>query len=479
MLDSGFKIDFSFITLIWRVIKRFWYMLLGGMILGIIVSVIAYYCVTPLYKSQLRFFTWNQTVSDAAREIGKSIDKEGSKAQSVIMYNNLVSQSMVIGQSLVEDYKLLLANPSVTDKVREKLGDQAVYKINISAQRQSCIIVIEAVSPSATTAQLAANTTMEMFLQEQLRLMGVRFAAQIQQAPLPVKPFFPQLKYFLLVGFFSGIMLGALMVFILDYFDLSLKTPEDVESLGILFLGEISQNRNMPEMLDLSNSDADKHQSRMLNDELTNIKTNLRHRNIENPQRSIVISSDAPGVGKSSFCIMLSQLLADEDNRVLLIDCDLRKPSLMEKLKLAPTKGLVQCLLDMNDELDLDNFIVPTKFAQVDFMSNGECPRRPTDFFSSKKFPELLHILSRKYRYVILDAPPAVQMSDAFLIASSADSVIFLGRHGVSRSDVYRRLLKTWEPLSGKILGAVLTFVNHRHGSYYYYYGGEHEKRGQ
>ena len=122
MLDSGFKIDFSFITLIWRVIKRFWYMLLGGMILGIIVSVIAYYCVTPLYKSQLRFFTWNQTVSDAAREIGKSIDKEGSKAQSVIMYNNLVSQSMVIGQSLVEDYKLLLANSK-----KFKLNTQWLY----------------------------------------------------------------------------------------------------------------------------------------------------------------------------------------------------------------------------------------------------------------------------------------------------------------------------------------------------------------
>ncbi|MEG2076973.1 MAG: CpsD/CapB family tyrosine-protein kinase, partial [Victivallaceae bacterium] len=211
--------------------------------------------------------------------------------------------------------------------------------------------------------------------------------------------------------------------------------------------------------------------------ELINIKTNLHHRNIENPQRSIVISSDAPGVGKSSFCVLLAQLLADEENKVLLIDCDLRKPSLMQKLDIAPDKGFVQCLLDMKSEQEVTEFIVPTKFNNVDFMSNGESPQRPTDFFSSRKFSELLHILKQKYRYVILDAPPAVQMADAFLIANSADGVILLGRYGVSRSDVYKRLLKTWEPLSKKILGVVLTFTGHRHGSYYYYYGEEHEVR--
>ncbi len=460
---------------IWHSLRRFWYWIAAGVVIGGVGAAIYCFTVQPLYKTQLRFFTWNQTVAEAAREISNTVNAEdANKTQAVIMYNNLISQSMVIGQSLVNDYKLLLENPSVAGRVREKLGADAKYEINITAKRQSCIIVIEGISPSPEMAQMAANTTMAVFQEEQSRLMGVNFASIIKEAPLPESAFFPNWKKIIPLGLLVGFSLGAGVAFLLDYLDFSFKTPEELEAQNLPFLGRVSALQNVSKELDLSVY----HKERcwhVLEDELVSIKTNLRHRNIENPQHTIMITGDMPSTGKSTMAIWLAQMLADPEKKTLLLDCDLRKPSLSRNLKRFPKGGFVDCMLAIAENGTVDDFIAPTGFTGVDFMSNGQIPRRPNDFFESAHFDTLLKQLQQKYRYVIIDSPPGLNMADAFLIAQHVDGVIFVAEYGKSRIDHYARLLKQWAPLKGKILGAILTKCPNHFASYYYY--GEHSNR--
>ena len=211
-----------------------------------------------------------------------------------------------------------------------------------------------------------------------------------------------------------------------------------------------------------------------MNDEMTIIKTNLNYRNIENKQRSILVTGDLPGCGKSTFSILLAGVMASPEKKVVLIDGDLRKPTLHQKLRLYPQKGLVDCLLAMDqNDFDLNDFIIPSKYDNVDFISFGQVPQRPVDFFESDQFNKLLRMLEEKYRYVIIDAPPVRNMADPYMIGTKVDGIIFVVRYGVSRIDRFTRTLRDFEPLKNKILGLVISQKKHRMRTYYYnYYSG-------
>ena len=160
-----------------------------------------------------------------------------TKAQTVLMYNNLISQSMIIGQTLVEDYVTLLKNPNVSRKVKEMLSHYSdSYTLDFEMSRKSCIIEVRARSQSAELAAQAVNATMSVFQEEQERLMGVRFMSPIQYASVPQNPYFPKLKILLGLGIFFGGFAGfalAILADLSDYFAMIMLA--DIDSLTIEF----------------------------------------------------------------------------------------------------------------------------------------------------------------------------------------------------------------------------------------------------
>lgn len=133
-------------------------------------------------------------MSEATKEISEAMKKEDqSKAQTVLMYNNLISQSMIIGQTLVADYKTLLESQDIAEKVKERMGpDIADYVVKIEINHKSCIIEVQVRSTSPQVAADVANTMLSVFQEEQERLMGVRFFSPIQYATVPQVPYFPK-----------------------------------------------------------------------------------------------------------------------------------------------------------------------------------------------------------------------------------------------------------------------------------------------
>ena len=220
------------------------------------------------------------------------------------------------------------------------------------------------------------------------------------------------------------------------------------------------------------NQGCEKHAARQVLDEITVIKTNLKLHNIDNPQRTIMVTSDCASCGKSTVSVLLSEILADKDHKVLLVDCDLRKPSLYRKLGMLPEKGgLVDAILAVKEGGAPEEFIVPSLFPYIDFLSFGQMPRRPGDLLDSRQFSELLELMSAKYRHVILDCSPVRGMADAFLVAQKVDGAIIVARYGTTRIGSFYRMLKDWAPLKDRILGVIINQRTTRYDSYSNYYG--------
>lgn len=465
-----------------RVWRRFWYIIVSGGILGLVGAIIFQCTVPPLYKTDLRFFIWGKAMADTVRQIQKT--PQGVNDPEVIAtYNNLISQSMMISKALANNYKGLLEDPAVAKRVKKDLialqWEKPKYRINVTSNIQGSIVTVEGIAADPALAQAAVNTTMKVFQEEQERLMGVRLAQLIQEADIPRTAFFPKWKTTIPTGILIGLALGIALALLIDFIDLSIKTPEDVDAQNILFLGNISQCKNVSDELNLADKEKDRTQ-RVLFDELSLIKTNMRQHNIENPQQTICVVSNHPGAGKSTFAILLAQILADSHNKALLIDCDLRKPSLCRKLKQLPAQGgLVDCLLAYETEKNPAKYIVASAYDNVDFLSHGQMPRRPTDLLESRRFDDLLEELKKTYRYIIIDTPPAYGMADAVLIAQKADGVIFVAHHGKTRIDHFHRLLTSWAPLQRKFLGVVINRKKNPFSSGPSYYGYDDNKRGK
>ena len=362
-----FKIDLNWA---FRVLRRFWPIILVTTVIGAAGAMLYLKLVKPKYNSSLKFLAWNETVAKAVRQIqqgsGLVLEEEPESAggvsesdgenpdaadmsKSILAYSDLINRSMVIGLALINDYRQLIEDSRIAGEVKERLtaaGFHGQYRIQSETTPRSSILTINVIADDPKLAQAAAEMTMEVFRREQQRLMGVQFAQKISDATLARTPFSPNRPRVLLIGILIGVLTGFAVGALLDYLDYSVKTPDDLARLGLLPLGNVPEVHGIEEFLS-EKSWRGQHRNHLLEENLALLKINLHHRNIDNPQRTILITSDMPGCGKSTTSILLAQTLAGaEDSNVLLIDCDLRRPSLFSKLKQNNSAGLVDCLLE-------------------------------------------------------------------------------------------------------------------------------------
>ncbi len=185
---------------------------------------------------------------------------------------------------------------------------------------------------------------------------------------------------------------------------------------------------------------------------------------------SLIITSCAPSEGKSITALNLAISLAKEqDHTVLLVDADLRRPSLHRYLGISPEYGLAHCL---RDGLPIEKALVKTGLGKLVLLPAGDIIKDPLDMLSSKRMEDIVLELKQRYpeRYVLIDTPPAVPFADASVLSKMVDSTLFVVREGVATKSV---ITKTLEDFRRKgILGVVYNdskAASKKHGYYYYY----------
>ena len=211
------------------------------------------------------------------------------------------------------------------------------------------------------------------------------------------------------------------------------------------------------------------------------LRTNIQFAGLDQPAKSIVITSASAGEGKTTTVANFGVVAAQAGTRVCAIDSDLRRPALHRIFGLQNTQGLTTALLE---GLPFAKVAQPTRVPNLSVVTSGPLPPNPAELVGSKRMRELLEGAASDFDLVLLDTPPVISVSDGVSLAAQCDGVILIIRVGTIPHEVVRRAAEHIEAVKGRILGVLLNSVNLTRDGYYYdyyryyhaYYGGDKKR---
>lgn len=274
----------------------------------------------------------------------------------------------------------------------------------------------------------------------------------VNPAQPPTKPR-PRVSALNLIGAALGVFVLGLMSLVLwDHLDDAVMRPEDLEDAGVPLLGQVPR-------LDLTAVDELTHLrgSSWVAEALGLIRVNLAVVAGGLRNGALLVTSGAPGEGKSFFSLNLATALARAGGRTLLIEGDLRRPRLRPLLVLDDRdEGLSDVLVG---QAQLEDVVRETEFEGLDFLPSGPCPLSPADVLLRPELEALLQAARGRYDHVVIDGPPARPLADASLLARHVHGVVHVARVGASRRSIVRGALDQIQAVGGRSLGLVLNDV--------------------
>lgn len=205
-------------------------------------------------------------------------------------------------------------------------------------------------------------------------------------------------------------------------------------------------------------------------EEVKKIRTNLKFSSVTEDKKIIVITSCSPSEGKSYVSANLAAAFAVNNEKVLLIDCDLRKGRQKKifLIKNDRTSGLSNLLLNKNWRTEYQNYIQETKVPNLSVIPTGPYPPNPSELLASPRFKHFLNEVEKEYSYIILDCPPLIGLNDTLVVASIADSTIIVAKHKKTQLTVLENCKKSLEAVGANIVGIVINQIEKKEQSYYY-----------
>jgi len=197
------------------------------------------------------------------------------------------------------------------------------------------------------------------------------------------------------------------------------------------------------------------------------LRTNIQFAGLDQPCRSIVVTSAGPEEGKSTLVANFGVVAAQAGSRVCVVDSDLRRPMLHRLFKLNNARGLTTALLE---GLAFAEVAQPTLVSHLSVLPSGPLPPNPAELVGSHRMREGLQAATASFDLVLCDSPPLMAVGDAAALAAQCDGVILVIRVGKTAHDVLRRVVDQIDAVKGRILGVVLNRADPRRDGYYYYY---------
>ncbi len=277
------------------------------------------------------------------------------------------------------------------------------------------------------------------------------------------RPVKPSKMINLTLGGIFGLMIGIGMAFFIEYLDTSVKTIDDVEhALGAPVLGVIPQN--VGSLLNEGNDSPHAEAYRVL-------RTNILFSRKDNDLRTMTVVSGGAGEGKSTTIFNLAIIFAQQGNRVLIVDSDLRRPSLHRILNVTNNLGLTNYLMKQNS---LEEVVQTTPQPGLDFLPSGKLPSSSLGILNSGQMKEFVQEAKARYDFVFFDSPPIMGVSDASVLASEVDMAVLVVQYRKYPLQMTLRAKQMVEKIGGpdRLLGVVLNNINISQDSYYYYYSG-------
>lgn len=394
--------------------------------------------------------------------------------------------------SKADSYLPLVRSRAVAARVVEELhleADPAAIAGSVTGMVEpaSVILRVTAVASSPEQARDVADATIAATALEASRLeMGgtlkegeqplVRIIP-VENALLPGAPVSPNLKKYGGAGAAGGLGLAYMFILGRRLLDTRLRSAKDVETFAkTTALGIIPQT---PE-LRAKEGRGKVGRLGVAAEGFRQLRTNLRFVSVDNPPRSIVVTSANPSEGKSTVSSTLARVLGEAGQPTIIIDADLRRPTLSTIFERDGSVGLSQIL---SGQVEVEDALQDTDQVNVQLISAGRIPPNPSELLGSQRMKQLLEELSRDH-LVILDAPPLLPVTDAGLLSGVADGTLLVFAVGKTHKEQVAFCAKILEQVGGNLLGAVLNLAPKRgvgsiaYGNGYYgaAYGGSYNR---
>ncbi|MEI6499977.1 MAG: polysaccharide biosynthesis tyrosine autokinase [Armatimonadota bacterium] len=288
-------------------------------------------------------------------------------------------------------------------------------------------------------------------------------AAIASYATAPRVSIGPHIKQTVMSAAVLGLVLGLVLAMIIDYLDDSIKDPKEAEDqLGLPVLGVISLVAGGTPLL------ADNPSSRSpLAEAFRTLRANLRFSSTDKPIRTVLVTSPGPGEGKSTTAAGLAIAAANAGQKVILVDTDLRRPSVHKLFNIAPEYGLTDVL---TGNKSVDEALVYLETTGVSVMTTGPLPPNPIELLESEAMTRVIAALEERADLVIFDSPPLLVVADSQILSTQIDGTLLVLAMNSSRREMCRHAKEILTRINARILGVVGNKVRRTGGRYYYYY---------
>ncbi|MDW5611091.1 polysaccharide biosynthesis tyrosine autokinase [Mycolicibacterium sp. D5.8-2] len=432
----------------------------------VVLGAVAYTLLTtPLYQATTRLFV--STTNGAS--LSETYQGNRYSQERVVSYAELVT-----GQTLAQ---------RTIDKLQlDMSAGQLQEHIKASVKRDTVLINVQVLDDSPIEARDIANTLSDEFVvmvreletPEDGSIPDSRVVVE-QRASIPESPVVPQPAKNIAIGLGVGVMLGVGLAVLRDLLDNTVKSREQLEELtNTGLVGSIPLDKERRKQASIS---FDRETSGIA-EAFRKLRTNLQFLAVDNPPRVILVTSSMPSEGKSTTAINIALALAETDKSVVLVDGDLRRPSLHRYLDLVGTVGFSTVL---SGAVALDDALQKTRFPGLTVLTSGAIPPNPSELLGSQSARKMLNELRAKFDYVIVDSTPLLAITDAAILAAGADGVLIMSRYGHTKREHLAHAVGSLENVGAPLLGAVFTMTPARGSaaySYSYGYYGEYAAQG-
>jgi capsular exopolysaccharide synthesis family protein len=415
-----------------------------------------------------------------SEDIGTALVASQFAQSRVQSYLSLV-QSRTVADYAIDKLELKETASSLVSRVYGWIPDgTSVLKISASAESPEDALTL---AEAWVEGMILAVDKLEMAGTLGGNARSIVHLVTLESASLPQFPSSPNFRQAVLFGGIAGLVGGfgyVLLRLKLDFRVRSVKELEDTFEVSVIgtlpFNQELSKKSRGSQTLGENssrsrNGDRDK---RLLSEAYRKLRTNLSFMNVDNPPKSIVITSSLPNEGKSTATLHLAESIADSGETVIVIDADLRRRGLAKAFGALESPGLTDVLVH---RVDVDKVLQPVgSTGRLFVLAAGVVPPNPSELLSSNTFSVLLEKLTAR-GLVIIDAPPLLPVTDAAILAAKTDGALLLVRAGSTNLNQVRIAVNNILRINGKLLGIVLNRVpkNKAMGSYYgYSYYGEY-----
>jgi capsular exopolysaccharide synthesis family protein len=367
-----------------------------------------------------------------------------------------------------------LANTYTSLFVREQQNSNHAYYASALKLVEKQLRALSPKEKAGTAGLALQDRAQSLGVLAELRNGNVQIA---QPAALPTSPSSPQTFRNTALGAILGLLVGFGIAFLLERFDRRIREPKDLEAVyGLPLLGVV------PESPALARSSRRKGDSSVVipaseSEAFHLIRAHLRYFNVDKELRTLLVASAAPGDGKTTVARHLASAAARMGGQVLLIEADLRRPTLAQQFDIAAGPGLSDVLIGaalMNDAIQLvalDGTTDDGSGRNLDVLTAGSAlPPNPGELIESHAMEVLLDGVKAAYDLIVIDTPPLTAVSDAFPLLRKVDGVVIVGRVGRNRRDVAERLHQTLAGAGAPLLGVIANGFKSSRGSYGYSY---------